>query len=251
MGWVVATSTGWARVRPVSLFASSATACDFAPGVHTGSRRARSPNLRFASRASRSARPPADDPFPDAPHLADTDLSVWQRQLPSRREFSPAPGQHPAVPRPLPARSAPVAAGCRGTCPAPATSSSHVLARHQPHGLRPARTGTARRSLEGLEARLVPRSATSTAPSPMSPPSAPRCWWAGTGRGTCWPTAARSICIRGPSGGPVRADDAGPDPGGAVAPDDGQPDFQVLVRLSFAVYLADWLLDAASEYLTG
>ncbi len=36
-----------------------------------------------------------------------------------------------------------------------------------------------------------------------------------------------------------------------VAPDDGRPDFQVLVRSSFAGYLADWLLDATSEYLTG
>ncbi len=36
-----------------------------------------------------------------------------------------------------------------------------------------------------------------------------------------------------------------------VAPDDGQPDFQALVHLSSAGYLADWLLDAVSGYLTG
>ena len=88
--------------------------------------------------------------------------------------------------------------------------------------------------------------------SSTSPRSAPRCGCAASTSATCSPAAARSTCTPGCSAATPRRRRCSARPGVVLmALDDTGTHYEILVRSSFAGYLASWLLDAATEYRTG
>ena len=66
---------------------------------------------------------------------------------------------------------------------------------------------------------------------------------------TCWPRAARLTCIPTVfTKGTAAQTMLGLAGVVLIALDDAGTDYRILVRASFARYLADWLIDAAEEF---
>ena len=105
------------------------------------------------------------------------------------------------------------------------------------------------RSAAALEARCERPWASTAARRSTSPRSAPRCGCAVRMPVTCWPRAARLTCTDGCSAkGTAAQTMLGLAGVVLIALDDAGTDYRILVRSSFARYLADWLIDAAEEF---